>query len=462
MKWLTKWFRGMSWTARSAKSEPQAVRPALESLEDRQLMSVTGFSLHNDGKLYAQNSNGTSTYLDGGVQAIAQINNSSVFDLHSDGKLYLQNADTSWKYLDGGVQSIAGTGGSSVFDLHSNGDLIRLNADGTGSPRIDYGVQSFAVSATGDIYTLSTLGNLWLFPGGKSAGSRKIDACVASFRLDATGQLQVTHTAFGDRWLKLGGASGPLGWPTTGQYTTHGDPDWAPGLQAVDFERGRMAGVPGSQLSVKYSLDLNDEMKHSWDCGVSSCARLMRWYGNAFYSRDYFEHQVLMYSGDAAGGWQAQYQIGDTPQQYVNLMNMHTNTPMRTDSKVDFHHMCDLVDQGQPVIALIYTGQQQIATSTGGRVAEVVAGLLAGPLGTAVVAADQSAGVIPLLHYVVVNGVDHQTGRIGYIDPAGSQQQWVSYQDFVKVWNWEGQVSTAAKIGLNRAGVHDGTIIYKA
>jgi hypothetical protein len=114
----------------SRKASVRGSRPKIEALEDRQLLSASVFDLHSNGQLFLDSPDGTTQYLDSGVQAIASAGPSSVFDLHSDGKLYRQDIGGRRAHLDSGVQAIAGTGGASAFDLHTGGKLYRQDISG--------------------------------------------------------------------------------------------------------------------------------------------------------------------------------------------------------------------------------------------------------------------------------------------------------------------------------------------
>jgi hypothetical protein len=249
-----------------------------------------------------------------------------------------------------------------------------------------------------------------------------------------------------------------LGLPTSDAYTTSGDTRWGDRWTAMEFQKGSLCLSPGGKVSVYYAVDTKDPQVAEWDCGASSSARLLRWYG--WDVSGSFMRSTIQASGDL----QTKLGImGATPQQYASAMQTWMPSMQVEDSRsgIGFQRILDLLGQGKPLIALLRVGEKEAIDGGNATTGAIIGGIVAGPvgaiIGAGVGAADQHYK-IPLLHYVLVNQVDYNAGRIGYIDPAGAVQRWMSFADFQAAWNW-----TAGGLPgtlLKNNDVHACTIIH--
>ena len=247
----------------------------------------------------------------------------------------------------------------------------------------------------------------------------------------SNGSVLALSGAVGEKYA-LGGASKYLGLPVSTKTVAAGSdsaPFWGVGTKLIRCEKGTIAETSPGLAVIDLDVDLDYPQTGTWDCGVSSGARILRWYGcettqSQFEDRVRSEGNVLQYLR----------MMGASPTRYAEMMESESlyrghYRPFRAKTGASIQDIFDQVQKGKPVMALIRT--------------------------------DDGGFSFPTLHYVVVTGVNPSTQQLRYIDPwaiGQAVEETKSYAAFQKEWAWSYDGFSGAIV--DNTGLKNRTIVY--
>ncbi len=191
-------FRDAMWKKARAKTtkrgKPVSVRPTVECLEVREVLSTAMPVLAlTDGNLY-NNAGGSQQLLDTSVGSFAMSPQGKVIVLETNGNLYSFDPMSGGHiFLDSPVTAFAVSPQGRVIETESNGNLYSFDPLTGGHIFLDSPVTAFAVSPQGKVIETETNGNLYSFDP-LTGGHIFLDSPVTAFAISPQGQVIETET----------------------------------------------------------------------------------------------------------------------------------------------------------------------------------------------------------------------------------------------------------------------------
>ncbi len=186
---------------------------------------------------------------------------------------------------------------------------------------------------------------------------------------------------------------------------------------------------------------------HRWDCGPNSAQRLLRYYGLI-----HSYQTVLNVTNQNRPALMKALDLGTTPHALRDaIKGLGRNVSLKRETNLN--EVINAVMARKPVIALLRVGSKSMDVAVMGK------GTIVGGLLDKVGARPNITASYPLLHWIVIRGVDQDANLLLLQNSNGNPDQWITYDDFSKKWNWS-VGSGATKEALSKEGVTTRTVLY--
>jgi Ca2+-binding RTX toxin-like protein len=382
------------------------LRPMLEALEGREMMSVTAVTL-SAGTLHVV-ADGGNDYVEI-RQMIGRTGPGQTVTVRDK----TATANNVWAFNASGVQRIVveTNGGNDRVDSNAvaptqvwGGEGADLIVTGGGKDEIIAGGGNDTVFAGGGNDTVSGHGGDDLLAGG--AGNDSLYGHGGTNRLLGDS---------GNDSLFAGSRSDTV--------------DGGVGYDYLDLFAGQHVAVNGE--STRIGVPQGQPQTDGWSCGPNSGSRFLRSYGiNVSYNT--LRSQVQ--ENNAV----SKFHLGTLPATLRNVLSNH-KSDVSLERGASRDRVLQLLGQGKPVIALVAVKKVDIEKF----------GIKVGTYG--------------LLHYVVLNGYDQASETIRYVDTDGTAKTW-TFSQFSKRSNWvdyfTGIPGNAMQESLRALGMRNQTIIF--
>lgn len=377
------------------------LRPAVEALEGRDLMSVTAVALQA----------GTLTVLANDTRDDVEIRQ---WALRPNSKLTVKDkiANQVWSFDPAKVQRIV---------VHLNGGHDRLDSNAIAPTQVFGGA-----------------GNDRIVTGG---GNDQIDGGAGNDTVIAGAGNDLIYGQAGNDFLSGGAGNDRLlgGIGTNVQVGDAGNDslfagsradviDGRTGYDTLSLFSGQAVAVNGENVTIDMPQD--QPQTDGWSCGPNSGSRFLRSYGiDVSYNtlRSQVQENNLL----------SKFHLGTLPADLRNLLKSY-KSDVSLEKGASRDRVLELLGRGKPVIALIATKKVDIEKF----------GIKVGTYG--------------LLHYVVLTGFDQATETIRYVDTDGVAKTW-TYSQFTKHSNWVDYFTGAGNAmqeSLSALGMKNKTIIF--
>ncbi|NJK33951.1 MAG: hypothetical protein HC919_02830 [Oscillatoriales cyanobacterium SM2_2_1] len=179
-----------------------------------------------------------------------------------------------------------------------------------------------------------------------------------------------------------------------------------------------------------------EQQTEYWSCGPNAAARLLRFYGHPVTYSQLKAAVVPLFAvpprlrNPLTNEWAA-VRTGVPPRQLQQLLSRWEGDRIRLSHRNDFSQLQALLNRRTPAIALIRVGTLRLSTTY------------------------QS----PLLHWVVVSGIDPQNQQITYVDTDG-QSRTTAIAAFQQQWHFQVEHPLLRTV-LTTQQVIPGTLIWR-
>lgn len=198
---------------------------------------------------------------------------------------------------------------------------------------------------------------------------------------------------------------------------------------------------------VELDIPFVEQQAHSWDCGPNSAQRMLRYYGiNHSYST------VLNVTNQHRPALMKTLNLGTTPHSLRDAIK-GLGRAVSLKRETNLNEVISAVMARKPVIALLRVGSKSVEVAVMGK------GTIVGGVLDKVGARPNITASYPLLHWVVIRGVDQDAKLLLLQNPNGAPDQWITYDEFSKKWNWS-VGSGVVKEALDKEAVTTRTILY--
>jgi hypothetical protein len=192
----------------------------------------------------------------------------------------------------------------------------------------------------------------------------------------------------------------------------------------------------GTAAAIQLALPPVDQQTEYWSCGPNAAARLLRFYGHAVTYGQLKASVAPLFSvpprlrHPLTNEWMP-VRTGVAPRQLQQLLSRWEGDRIRLDHRASLSQLQTLLSQRTPAIALIRVGTFRLST----------------------------VYQAPLLHWVVVSGIDPQQQRITYVDTDGRSRT-MAIATFQQQWHFRVEHPLLRTV-LASQQVHPGTLIWR-